>query len=114
MFIDGGFEPDFILWIKHQGEQQVVFIDPKGLRHHTYNDPKVNFYLSIQQLQTTLHANNPGMQHIRLHSFLVSQTRLAVMESIWGQTQSSMEDKNILFPDDDDRYMEKLVAKLGL
>jgi len=25
-----------------------------------------------------------------------------------------MEDKNILFPDDDDRYMEKLVAKLGL
>lgn len=36
------------------------------------------------------------------------------MESIWGQTQSSMEDKNILFPGDDDRYMEKLVAKLGL
>src|SRR5690625_63001 len=32
VFIDGGFEPDFILWIKHQGQQQVVFIDPKGLR----------------------------------------------------------------------------------
>lgn len=86
VFIDGGFEPDFILWIKHQDEQgkeqqQVVFIDPKGLRHHTYNDPKVNFYRSIKALERNLHANNPSMQHIKLHSFLVSQTHAAELES---------------------------------
>lgn len=118
VFIDGGFEPDFILWIKHQDEQgkaqqQVVFIDPKGLRQHQATDPKINFYRSIKELERTLHANHPDGQHIKLHSFLVSQTRVAVLESRWpGETQDSMEAKHILFPDDDEQYMEKLVQKL--
>jgi len=115
VFIDGGFEPDFILWIKHQGQQHVVFIDPKGLRQHQVNDPKVNFYLSIKELERTLHANHQSKRNIKLDSFLVSQTRVAVLESRWpGETQQSMENKHILFPEDDDRYIEKLVQKLGL
>ena len=115
VFIDGGFEPDFILWIKHQAQQQVVFIDPKGLRQYQANDPKVNFYLSIKDLERTLHANHPDRQHIKLHSFLVSQTRVAVLEGRWpGETQESMEDKHILFPEDDEYYMEKLVQKIGI
>lgn len=115
VFIDGGFEPDFILWIKYKGQQHVVFIDPKGLRQLQANDPKINFYLSIKDLERTLHANNQSKRNIRLHSFIVSQTRAAVLESLWsGETQTSMENKNILFPEDDEFYMEKLVKKLGI
>src|SRR5690625_1248943 len=112
VFIDGGFEPDFILWIKHQGEQQVVFIDPKGLRHHTFNDPKVNFYQSIKELERSLHANHPNMKHIKLHSFLVSQTNAAVLEGRWSGTQDEIEDKNILFPEGNGECVAKLVQRL--
>lgn len=115
VFIDGGFEPDFILWINYKGQQHVVFIDPKGLRQLQANDPKINFYLSIKDLERALHANNQSKRNIKLHSFIISQTRVAVLESLWsGQTQASMEDKHILFPEDDELYMEKLVQKLGL
>lgn len=93
----------------------MLFIDPKGLRQHQANDPKINFYRSIKELEHTLHTNHPDGRHIKLNSFLVSQTRVAVLESRWpGETQDSMEAKHILFQEDDERYLEKLVQKLGL
>jgi len=112
VFIDGGFEPDFILWIKCKGEQQVVFIDPKGLRHHTFDDPKVNFHQSIKELERILHKNSPDMQHVKLHSFLMSQTSAVVLERRWGVTQNEIENKNILFPEGNGEYVTKLMQKL--
>lgn len=122
VFIDGGFEPDFILWIKHQDQQHVVFVDPKGLRQMSGGaaHPKVQFYKTIKQLESELKASNSATQHINLHAFLVSETRAAVLESQWGEydgapvTRERMESWNILFTDDDDKYLEKLVTGIEL
>jgi len=115
VFIDGGFEPDFILWIKHQSQQQVVFMDPKGLRQISGGaaHPKVQFYKTIKELERSLQASGAD-KNIKLHAFLVSETKSAVLESQWDEydgapvTRERMESWNILFPDEDQLYVKKL------
>ena len=43
-FEAGNFYPDYVLWIDTEDIQFISFIDPKGLRHHQWNDPKIEFY----------------------------------------------------------------------
>jgi hypothetical protein len=40
----GNFHPDFILWLVAGGQQQVIFVDPKGIRNLTPSDFKIQFY----------------------------------------------------------------------
>jgi hypothetical protein len=49
VFIDGGFYPDFILWLVKDNWQKIIFIDPKGLRHHKPDDPARLHRLSAAQ-----------------------------------------------------------------
>ena len=39
-FEAGNFHPDFILWLLEEGQQRVVFVDPKGIRNLGPSDPK--------------------------------------------------------------------------
>ncbi len=69
-FQANNFYPDFILWLLVNGRQYINFIDPKGLRNiEGFDDPKVNFYRSIKELERDL-----GNKNIVLHSFIVSNT----------------------------------------
>lgn len=119
VFIDGGFEPDFILWIKHGGIQHVVFIDPKGLRQEREgpNSPKVQFYRTVKNLEREMQANG-AEKTIQLHSFLVSQTSSDTLTSHWREhqgkpiTKERLESWNILFPDEDRDYLVKMISKI--
>lgn len=118
VFIDGGFEPDFILWVKQGSKQKIVFLDPKGLRHHVPTDPKIQFYRIIKELERTMLQTSNGSADIELHAFLLSETKANVLESLWREhqgekvTRELMESWNILFPHDDEKYIQKLVDML--
>lgn len=118
VFIDGGFEPDFILWVKQDNKQKIVFLDPKGLRHHVPTDQKIQFYRTIKKLERTMLQTSNGSEDIELHAFLLSKTKANVLESLWREhqgekvTRELMESWNILFPHDDDKYIQKLVDRL--
>ena len=47
-FEAGNFHPDFILWLIEGGQQQVIFVDPKGIRNLGPNDPKIMFCETIK------------------------------------------------------------------
>ena len=70
-FTEAGFRPDFILWLVKESHQTIVFLDPKGMRNFTdtFNNPKVQFFRRIKELQNSLKRDE-----IRLESFLLSQT----------------------------------------
>lgn len=70
-FTESGFRPDFILWLVHEDQQTIAFLDPKGLRNFTDNfrNPKVQLARKIKELELQLKRND-----IRLESFLISQT----------------------------------------
>lgn len=122
VFIDGGFYPDFILWLVKDGIQKVIFIDPKGLRNHKPEDPKVRFHQTIKEIQADLHEQNSANRNIQLYAFLIAQTKCSNLESEWRDsdgnavTRDLLESWNILFPEEngDVEYLKKLVKTVSV
>ncbi len=92
------FYPDFILWIKTDIKQTIVFIDPKGLAHMTIDDPKLHLHRFLkEELQKEL--DKPD---VNLDAFVVSVTAFPDFNRNQQQqyTLVQLEQGNhILFPD---------------
>ncbi len=103
-FEEGGFYPDFILWLIDGKKQYITFIDPKGIRNlRGQLDPKISFSDKIKELESRL--KEPDMV---LNSFIVSNTKYVEVKH-WGGTQDELNDLHVLFePDDKNGYIKKL------
>ena len=100
-FEAGNFHPDFILWLLSGGQQDVIFVDPKGIRNLGPSDPKIQFCETIKEIEQRL--GNPA---VRLHSFIVSNTPSAAMGRMWGMEKSEMQKLHVLFQEEDkDSYV---------
>ena len=95
-FEAGNFYPDFILWLLADGQQQVMFVDPKGIRNLGPSDPKIQFFKTIKEIERRL-----GDPAVSLQSFIVSNTSSATMRTLWGMEKSEMEKQNVLFQEED-------------
>ena len=99
------FHPDFILWLLADGQQQVMFVDPKGIRHLGPNDPKIQFFETIKEIEDRL-----GDPDVSLQSFIVSNTPSATMRMLWNMEKSEMEKRNVLFQEEDkDSYIGRML-----
>ena len=100
-FEAGNFHPDFILWLLAGGRQQVIFVDPKGIRNLGPSDPKILFYETINEIEQRL-----GDPTVSLQSFIVSNTPSATMRGQWGMEKSEMQRRHVLFQEEDkDSYV---------
>lgn len=98
-FEAGNFYPDFILWIKEPGLQRISFVDPKGLMKLMPNDPKIEFYKTIKELQARLQSKN---EKVILNSFIMSITPAQSLKEWWKMSKPERESKNVLCLDNDD------------
>ena len=106
-FEAGNFHPDFILWLLEEGQQRVVFVDPKGIRNLGPTDPKILFYETIKEIEHRL-----GDPAIHLQSFIVSNTPSATMRKQWNMTKGEMLKRNILFQEEDsDSYVGEMLMQ---
>ena len=96
-FEAGNFHPDFILWLLEGGQQQVIFVDPKGIRNLGPDDPKIRFYETIKEIEQRL-----GDPDVHLQSFIVSNTPYHEMRRQWNKEKSEMRKCNILFQEEDE------------
>jgi len=72
-FEDGGFYPDFILWILKDKKQYITFIDPKGIMQlNPKTDSKINFYETIKEKEKILNDKD-----IILNSVIISNTKFS-------------------------------------
>ena len=111
-FEEGGFFPDFLLWVNTEALQHLAFIDPHGLIHARGDDDrKIRFAKRVKQ-----HEDRLGRDDVQLDSFLFSQTPYQAI-SWWGHTQAQLEEKHVLFRDDQPeravRRMFELMGTLG-
>ncbi len=72
-FDDYSFYPDFILWVKDPQRQNILFIDPKGLKiYNSKMQSKVDLHKQIKEIEKKIQNKNP---EIFLHSYIWSHTQ---------------------------------------
>jgi len=109
-FEAGNFYPDFILWLVSEGEQKILFIDPKGIRHLSKDNPKIQFFKTIKEIEDRL--DDPL---VSLHSFIISNTPSSEMSHMWAIPKRQMEDLNIFFQEEDKfTYINKMFSAVNL
>lgn len=108
-FEAGNFHPDFILWLISGGRQFIAFVDPKGIRNIGFNDPKIQFFQTIKDIEQRL-----AEPSVTLSSFIVSNTPSHVMRLLWAVDKPAMEARNILFQEEDKTtYVGKMMERLS-
>jgi len=107
-FEDGGFYPDFIMWILKDTKQYITFIDPKGIRNlNPITDPKLNFNNTIKK-----HEQRIGDTNTILSSFIISNTAYKEIEKLHNNiTKNSLENKHVIFQEDSN-YISVMFNKI--
>ncbi|MHA2646165.1 MAG: DEAD/DEAH box helicase family protein, partial [bacterium JZ-2024 1] len=109
-----GFYPDFIMWVKQNNNQIIVFIDPKGLEHtKDLDDEKIQFAKEIKKLGKKL-GKSLGKSEVILESFIFSLT--PYQELIKGKTNPPSKEEyikhHVLFLEDKD-WPKKLFSVIS-
>lgn len=107
-FEAGNFHPDFILWLIDGERQFIAFVDPKGIRNIGFNDPKIQFFQTIKDIERRL-----AEPSVTLSSFIVSNTPSHVMRLLWTVDKPAMEARNILFQEEDKAtYVRDMMSRI--
>jgi len=67
------FHPDFLMWVKKNGKEAIIFIEPHGLLHSGENDPKMNFRDKIKDIEKSISKQGVGLDVV-LDYFMISET----------------------------------------
>ena len=108
-FEEGGFYPDFIIWLLYNGKQYITFADPKGMRNVSITDSKVEFYRSIKEIEKSV--NDPS---VVLNSFIISNTLYEdLIDTGYTFEKEEMKERHVLFQyDDRDTYIETMFERI--
>lgn len=105
------FYPDFVIWIKTDGKQHIIFADPKGLAHvENFADEKIQLHKHIKNVEKYLAKkllDKGEKQEISLDSFIISVTLKEKMPSTFKH--GTYEEHNILFQEDK-THIQKLLG----
>ena len=106
-FEAGNFHPDFILWlIEADGRQHVRFLDPKSIRQIGFEDPKIEFYKNIKDIEARL-----ADPDLTLDSYILSDTSSMDMTMRWNVDKAKMLAHHVVFLyEDKERYLETILA----
>ncbi|MEM0201501.1 MAG: DEAD/DEAH box helicase family protein [Candidatus Micrarchaeaceae archaeon] len=101
-FQNSSFYPDFIMWIKKENKQFIVFIDPKGIRNlGNFNDEKIQLHKYIKDIETNIKETNPN---VKLESLILSVSKYDDIKNLFGdgnKEKVEFEENHILFINDD-------------
>ncbi len=107
-FESSGFYPDFMLWIKSNDAQRIVFIEPHGMRHEkAYSkDERARLHERLPSLAQEI-ASRSGNPQVQLDSFVVSTTPHPELKDLYDNGEWTKEDfanKHILFQERGTEY----------
>jgi hypothetical protein len=102
-FQSEGFYPDFILWIKNQNGQRIVFIEPHGMLHAPapLHDEKANLHVYLSKLSSEIEARTK-LSNVMLDSYIVSATPFEDLRKTYGDGAWDLKrfaDAHIVFPE---------------
>ena len=102
-FDNSGFYPDFILWVKSDDWQRIVFVEPHGMIHAPayVDDYKARLHERLPELARAM-SERSCTRNVQLDSFIVSQTAYPDLKSRYESGKWCREDftkAHILFPE---------------
>ena len=107
-FEASGFYPDFILWIKKEERQHIVFVEPHGMLHENayMQDDKARLHEKLPELGEQI-GTRSQQKKVTLDSYIVSATpyrdlRKRYENGSWDKEQFA--DKHILFAERNEQY----------
>lgn len=109
-FDEYSFYPDFILWVKDSTRQDILFIDPKGLRFYNHKtQSKVDLHKRIKETEKKIKETHP---EIFLHSYIWSHTHPVDIGSDTQMTYDNWHEKGVYFSCFDDVSPESEITNL--
>lgn len=115
-FEENSFYPDFIMWVKDQQTQKIIFIDPKGITHFTLDHPKLTLH---EHLRTKVQQRitKPGVE---LDAYILSVTpfeRIYRALRVRKKPENFAEENHLLFMYDtqtrpNEKYMDNLFNQI--
>ena len=119
-FLNSGFYPDFIIWIKKRNKQHIIFIDPKGIRNlGNFNDDKIQLCVSyIKDINKRIseELENEEDVNLQLDAFILSVSSYNDIKSTFGEgnhTKEEFWEHNVVFQEDSE-YLKKIFEKMGV
>ena len=114
-FKNRGFYPDFILWIKTERGQRIVFIEPHGMFNQRAfaKDDKVQLHEDLQELSQRI-ASRSYYSQVQLDSYIISATKFEDLQDYYSDglwTEDDFAAKHILFqePEVGYNYIERIL-----
>ena len=105
-FDDYTYYPDFIVWLKDETCQHVIFLDPKGLsRYGSREQRKISLHHEIKKTETQIRRTDPD---VYLHAYILSLTSPALI----AETMHSRDDwkqEGVYFLDEPD-CLKQIIA----
>ena len=122
-FISSGFYPDFIIWVRKENKQYMIFIDPKGLLTsgvRNFNHDKINLCVSYikdinKKINKDLKRKKEAIE-LQLYAFILSVSSFMDIKDGFGEgnhTKEDFEEHNIIFQEDPE-YLKKIFEKVGV
>lgn len=120
-FISSGFYPDFIIWVRNENKQNMIFVDPKGIRNlGNFNDDKIQLCVSyIKEIEKNVNEKLEEREEsvtLILDAFIISVSSYDDIKATFGEgkcTKEEFERYNILFQEDE-TYIQKILEKTGV
>jgi hypothetical protein len=120
-FISSGFYPDFIIWIRNEGVQHMIFVDPKGIRNlGNFNDGKIQLcvsYIKKIEKKVNVELKRKGERvNLQLNAFIISVSSYDDIKTKFGEgkySKKEFEEHNIFFQKDGG-YLKKIFERIGV
>ena len=109
------FFPDFVIWATDGTNQNLLFVDPKGLGHITsLGHEKIQLCFSIKDYEEKIQLGSGG-RTITLNSAILSWTKRVQVENNFRNPPHSEYDRHhVYFMQDDVHYIEKLLKLIQI
>ena len=107
-FENSGFYPDFILWIKADDRQSIIFIEPHGMLHAPAyeHDDKARLHERLPELAEGISLHDKSL-NVSLNSFIISVTSYEDLYKHYNGGSWDREkfaEAHILFPERNENY----------
>ena len=109
-FDDFGYYPDFIVWLKDDDQQHVLFLDPKGLSRFGQRErKKVQLHHEIAEIEERVRENDPDMY---LRAYILSVTPASEIDD-GGRSASAWKADGVYFLNERDCLQQVITHALG-
>ena len=109
-FDDFGYYPDFIVWLKDDNQQHVLFLDPKGLSRFGQRErKKVQLHHEISEIEKQVRENDPDLY---LRAYILSVTPASEIDD-GGRSLSKWKEDGVYFLNESDCLQQVITHALG-